>query len=65
MAKTKFIQIRVTKSQFEQIKNNAYAKGFINISAYIRKLALEQNSLFERKINEMYDTLITKDKKQT
>lgn len=51
--------VRVTQSQYERIKNNAQAKGYKNISQFIRNLALEHSLTFESKFNEMYN-IITK-----
>ena len=61
--KTRFIQVRVTRSQYERIKNNAEANGFVTISAYIRALALDKDLAFQKKFNEMYTTIMNGDKR--
>lgn len=58
MVKNKTIQIRVTKNQHERISNNAKAKGFVTISAYLRDLALNSDSNIERKIDEIYRRIL-------
>ena len=64
MNKTRFIQFRVTRNQYERITINANAKGYVNISAYLRDLALNKDMVFERKFNEIYE-VITKIKKNS
>ena len=40
MAQTRSVHIRVTREQYERIKNTAYVKGFFTISEFIRDFAL-------------------------
>ena len=47
MNKTRFIQFRVTRDQYERIKNNARAKGYLNLSHFLRDLALDKNLIFD------------------
>jgi hypothetical protein len=54
MVKTKIIVVRVTPNQFDRIVNNAHAKGFRTIADYIRNLTLQNDLIFEKKINEIY-----------
>jgi len=54
MPATKRLFIRVTKSQFERIKLNAQAKGFVTLSEYIRSLALDKDLCFQSKFNNLY-----------
>ena len=61
MQKTKLIQFRVTKYQYERIRNNAESKGFRTISAYLRETALNKDLIFEKKFQEIYE-IITKEK---
>lgn len=58
MNKTRSIQFRVTRQQFERIKNNANAKGYLNVSAYIRELALNKDQFIENKIMDIHAILI-------
>lgn len=44
--------MRVTKDQLDRIKLNAQAKGFKNISSYMRYLCLEYNQHVESKTIE-------------
>lgn len=52
------ILIRVTKNQHERIKNNAHARGYRTVSAYIRSLTLEHALHFEVKFDRLYQMLI-------
>ncbi len=63
MAKIRFILFRVTQTQYERIKNNAHAKGHKTLSGYLRDLALNKDLLFEQRFNEMYDILVSLEKK--
>lgn len=54
MPKNGIILVRVTREQYERVKNNAHAKGHKTISSYIRSVALEHDLIYERKFNEMY-----------
>jgi len=56
--KTRFIQLRVTKDQYERIINNSRAKGYLNVSAYLRDLALEKDLVFQKKFNEIYGVIV-------
>lgn len=58
MNKTRTIQFRVTRDQYERIINNARAKGYLNISAYLRDLALNKDLVFEKKFNELYEIIV-------
>ncbi|MEK6974338.1 MAG: hypothetical protein AABW41_03845 [Nanoarchaeota archaeon] len=57
MALTHDIRIKVTKNQFELIKNNAESDGFKTLSSYIRKKILDDNKIYERLINEIFSKL--------
>ena len=57
MPKTHFIQIRVSRDQFERIRNNAGSKGYVTVSAYMRDLALEYGMITEKKIFEMHNLI--------
>ena len=57
MAKNHILRIRVTKAQKERIRENAEAKGFTTISAYLRSLALGGDTLLERRILAIYNKL--------
>jgi len=54
MAATKKLIVRITQNQFERIRLNAQAKGYVTISEYIRSLALEKDLNFQSKFNELY-----------
>ncbi len=54
MASTKFIQLRVTKEQYERIRNKSQAKGHKTISSFMRAAALEKDLVFEKKFDEIH-----------
>ena len=58
MPRNNFIIIRVTRNQHDRIKNNASAKGYKTISAYLRSLALEHDLSFNRKFDHLYNTFL-------
>ena len=60
MQKTKLIQFRVTKYQYERIRNNTESKGFRTISAYLRETALNKDLAFEKKFQEIYEVIMKK-----
>ncbi len=59
--KTRNLQVKVTPNQFERIKNNAQAKGFVTVAQFLRYLALDKDMQFEKKFNELYDKIIDKE----
>jgi hypothetical protein len=72
MTQGREIRVRVTKDQLDRIKLNSQAKGFKNISSYMRYLCLEYNQHVESKIietnkmlKEMTKTEAIKDKNNT
>ncbi len=52
MVKNHSFRFRVTKSQFEQIKEQAKAKGYVTIAPYVRDLVLQKDGFFEARIIE-------------
>ncbi|MBU0459787.1 MAG: hypothetical protein KKH52_00730 [Nanoarchaeota archaeon] len=50
--KTHIIKCFVTKTQREKIENDAQAKGYVFISAYLRDLLLNKGNFIEEKIME-------------
>jgi hypothetical protein len=63
MVSTRSIQVRMTKDQYERIRNNSKIKGFNSLSAYLRYVALDQDFIVQQKICDIYDHLFGK--KQT
>ena len=64
MNKTRSIQFRVTRDQYERIINNARIKGYLSISAYLRDLALNKDYAFQRKLDEIHEHIV-KDREKT
>ena len=54
MVKNHTCKFLVSKSQLDQIRSEAKAKGYINISPYLRDLALKYNLTIEQKIIETH-----------
>ncbi|MBI2548792.1 hypothetical protein HYW21_05570 [Candidatus Woesearchaeota archaeon] len=52
------ITVRVTKNQLERVKLNAQANGYVNLSDYIRCLALERDISVEKMLYELYNKLL-------
>lgn len=52
------LQVRLNPDQKERLKNNASAKGFETISAYVRDLILNKNLVYERKLDEIYERIM-------
>ena len=49
--------MRLTRDEFERLKNNCRAKGYKNMSAYMRNMCLggfEQELLAQQKISEIH-----------
>lgn len=62
MPKVHRVFVRVNASELERIKNNAEARGFSTVTAFIRSFALERDLWMEKKLQEIY--LIVKDFKK-
>lgn len=54
MANNHTCKFRVSRAQFEQIQQDAQAKGYVRIAPYLRDLALEKNRFIESKILETH-----------
>lgn len=55
--KRRSIQIRVTKEQYERLRNKAFSQGYKTLTSFILQQALENDLLFERRFNEMYQAI--------
>lgn len=53
MAQTRSVHIRVTREQYERIKNTAYVKGFFTVSEFIREFALRNPLTTELRVVEI------------
>ena len=62
MVSTRSIQVRMTKDQYERIRNNSKIKGFNSLSAYLRYVALDQDFIVQQRICDIYDHLFGKQK---
>ena len=54
MVNNRTIQIRLSKDQYERIKNYSRMKGFTSLSGYLRFVALDQDFLLQQKIYEIH-----------
>ena len=57
MVMNRTIQVRMTKDQYERIRQNSQAKGFHSMSSFMRFAALEQDFIVEKKIIEIHNHL--------
>ena len=67
MVKIRTVQVRMTRDQYERMKHNSNTKGFNSLSAYLRYVALEQDSVLKQTLFEIHDYLLgdkTKSKKK-
>ena len=58
MVMIRTIQIRMTRDQYERIKNNSRIKGFNSLSSYLRFVALDQDFVLQQKIYEIHAHLL-------
>lgn len=61
MSRVWTIQIRLTRDQYERIRNNSQIKGFGSMSSYLRFLALDQDFILQKKIFEIHAHLLGSD----
>ena len=52
MSNNRRIDFRVSRNDYERIINNAQAKGYATVSAYLRSIALEKDLFLESKVIE-------------
>jgi len=57
MVMNRTIQVRMTKDQYERVRNNTEVKGFHSMSAFMRFAALERDFIVEKKIIEIHNHL--------
>ena len=55
---TRTIQIRLTRDQYQRIKDWSQLKGFSSLSAYLRFVALDRDFLLHQKVSEIHAHLI-------
>ncbi len=58
MVMLRVVQVRMTRDQYERLKNNAQVKGFSSLSSYVRYVALQHDFFLERKILEIHHHLL-------
>ncbi len=59
MVMIRTIQVRMTRDQYERIKNNSRIKGFNSLSSYMRYVALDQDFVLQSKIAEIHRHLLS------
>lgn len=62
MNKNRVVYIRVTKDQHQRFRENANAKGFKTISAYVRTAVLENDLILQEKITKIYNKIVDEGK---
>ncbi|MBI5390272.1 hypothetical protein HZB02_02185 [Candidatus Woesearchaeota archaeon] len=58
MPKNSRIFVRVTNAQHERVRNNAEAMGYLNVSDYLRSIALERTLVFQEQFSEVYEKIV-------
>lgn len=58
------LRVRMSRIQFEMLKNKAQLSGFSTVADYVRYVLIENPYVTERMIKEMYE-IIVKKKNQT
>lgn len=61
MVNHRFLVVRLRRQHYERIKNDAEAKGFENVSEYIRSITLNDEIGLHQKITEIHNTLVNRD----
>lgn len=51
-------QVRLTREQYERLKQNCEMRGFSYLSSYVRFMALDVDMLMARKISEIHTHLL-------
>ena len=54
MVSNHVVKFLVNREQFERLRNNASARGFNTISAYLREISLKDSLMIETMILEMH-----------
>ena len=68
MVMIKAVQVRLTRNQWERLRNYAEMNGFSSLASYIRYVALDQDFVLRQKIFEIHSFLLgdqSKSKKKT
>lgn len=55
---TRTIQVRLTRDQYQRIKDCSQLKGFSSLSAYLRFVALDRDFLLHQKVSDIHAHLI-------
>ena len=58
MVKNRSIQIRLSKEELEQIKQNAQRRGFYSLSTFLRHLAIDNDFVSAQKLNEIHKVIV-------
>jgi hypothetical protein len=58
MVKNRAVQVRMTRTQHQELRATAERKGFSSLSAYLRYAALRQDRVLEEKIIEIHRHLL-------
>ena len=61
MLKIRVIQVRLSREQYDRIKNDCTAKGFGSLSSYFRYLALYRDQALSKKILEIHDSVVNRE----
>lgn len=65
MVRIRTIQVRLSRQEYDRIKNDGLAKGFNTLSAYLRYLALYRDQAICRKILEIHESVVGNEKRSS
>lgn len=58
MVRIRTIQVRLSRQEYDRIKNDSVSKGFSTLSSYLRYLALYRDQAICRKILEIHESVV-------
>ena len=61
MVKIRTIQVRLTRQQYDRVKNDSVEKGFGTLSSYFRYLALHREQAISKMIIQIHDSVVGND----
>ncbi len=64
MVMIRTVQVRLTRDQYERLKNNAHARGFDSLSSFVRHVTLHHDALLEKKVFEIHEHLLGKPRRR-
>jgi len=63
MVRNRSVQVRLTRAQYERLKNNCEIRGFRTLSDFVRFVALDQDLILQQRVHEIHEHLLGSMKK--